>query len=579
MRFPARVLPILCAAAVAQGCINSAVVFHVNADGSGRAVVTSHVYVAGVEAFDSIFSDAKPQAAPRLTELLPEPTPGGVEHAFGTPVRLVSSTLERAPDGGIRKTIVDFDDITRVRLTFPPEFALPSGAAFFGLAIGEQPPVFTFAHRHHPDGDEMLILKMPDPPVIQNDPNDAPITKFETDSPEERSLKRAIQNMGLQLTVELDQPLLRTNAPKMTDNGATILDLNMDRIVNAMDETKARRMIGANSFQEVLWQLGDLPGASIPVDHEVFLEYQAPQRQTPPPAQPAAQTQAPPDTEIYLLPMKIADGTITLGAPANVTNNPGYDNQPFFTADSRSILFTSIRGGGTETDIYRYDIPAAQTTQVTNTPESEYSPTITPSGGLSVVRVELDADKTQRLWQFTVDGRDPRVVLPNVKPVGYHAWADDHTLALYILGAPGAPSTLQLADTRTGQGKVIATDVGRSIQRMPGTGDARHISFTQRERTADSVTWVVKELDPATGTVTPLAPAIDRSMADLDTAWTPDGTLVAARGGNLYAWRRGDSAWKEVASLAQMGLTGVTRLAVSPRGNWLAVVAGPQTSR
>src|SRR5215472_4877018 len=68
--------------------------------------------------------------------------------------------------------------------------------------------------------------------------------------------------------------------------------------------------------------------------------------QAPKPAvQPAAQPtpQAPPDTEIYLLPMKIADGAITLGAPADITNNPGYDNQPFFTADSRSILFTSVR--------------------------------------------------------------------------------------------------------------------------------------------------------------------------------------------------------------------------------------------
>jgi hypothetical protein len=318
--------------------------------------------------------------------------------------------------------------------------------------------------------------------------------------------------------------------------------------------------------------------------------------QTPKPAvQPAAPQptpQAPPDTEIYLLPMKIADGAITLGAPANITNNPGYDNQPFFTADSRSVLFTSARspaapaadsappaGSGTQTDIYRYDISTAQTTQITNTPESEYSPAITPAGGLSVVRVELDTGKTQRLWQFTPDGRDPRVVLPNAKPVGYYAWSDDHTVALFILGGAGAPATLQLADTRTGEAKLIATDIGRSIQRMPGTAEARHISFVQRERAGNSTSWTVKELDPATGTVTLLAPAIDADKTDLDTAWAPDGTLLAARLGKLYAWRRGQSGWKEVASFEQMGLSGVTRLAVSPRGNWLAVVAPPQTSR
>jgi hypothetical protein len=125
---------------------------------------------------------------------------------------------------------------------------------------------------------------------------------------------------------------------------------------------------------------------------------------------------------------------------------------------------------------------------------------------------------------------------------------------------------------------VIASDIGRSIQRMPGTGDARHVSFVQREHGADSPAWVVNELDPATGTVTPLAPAIDRGSSDLDTAWTPDGTLLAARGGRLWAWRR-DSGWKDVSSFEQMGLRGVTRLAVSPRGTWLAVVCSPQTAR
>jgi hypothetical protein len=497
----------------------------------------------------------------------------------------VSSTLERTADGGIRRTIVDFADITRVRLTFPPEFSLPSGIqAFFGLAIGAQTPVITFARRSHPNGDELLILKMPDPAVIQMDPNDLPITKFETNSPEEQSLKRALQNLGLQLTVDLDQPVLRTNAPKVSDNGATILDLNMDRAVNAMDETKARRIISANSFQEVLWQLGDLPGASVPVDREVFLEYQPPQRATPPATPPPA-TQAPPDTEIYLVPMKIADGAITLGAPANVTNNPGYDNQPWFTADGRSILFTSIRSsttlgpnGAAQSDIYRYDIPTAQITQVTNTPESEYSPTITPSGALSVVRVELDADKTQRLWQFTADGRDPRVLLPNVKPVGYHAWADDHTVALFILGAAGAPATLQLADTRSGTAVVLATDVGRSIQPMPGPGPVHAISFVQREHTHGTTSLVIKELDAATHRIGVLTAAVEGST-EADTAWTPDGTLLMSAHGVLYSWRRGQAAWNEVASLERMGLSGVTRLAVSPRGNWLAIVAAPQTSR
>src|SRR5580765_3976308 len=94
----------------------------------------------------------------------------------------------------------------------------------------------------------------------------------------------------------------------------------------------------------------------------------------------------PPDTEIFLAPLSTANGTVlaplstangtvTVGAPTNITHNPGYDNQPSFTPDGRSVLFTSIRGGA-QTDIYRYDIAAATLARVTDTPEGEYSPTV-----------------------------------------------------------------------------------------------------------------------------------------------------------------------------------------------------------
>ena len=163
--------------------------------------------------------------------------------------------------------------------------------------------------------------------------------------------------------------------------------------------------------------------------------------------------QAPPDTEIFLASLSISGTRVQIGTPANITNDPGYDNQPFFTPDGKSILFTSMRGGG-PTDIYRYDLASRAISRVTDTPESEYSPTVTPDGQhISVVRVE--ADKTQRLWRFTLAGHNPELVLADVKPVGYHAWADGHTLALYVLGSP---ATLQLADTQTGKAEVVAKE-------------------------------------------------------------------------------------------------------------------------
>jgi hypothetical protein len=384
--------------------------------------------------------------------------------------------------------------------------------------------------------------------------------------------------MALRFSIEIEQPLLRTNAPARIATGATIFDLDLDRMINAMDDSKARRMASPGSLQEMLWQLGDLPGATIPVDHEVFLEFEGPQV-PPPAAAPAPRaTPPPPDTEIYLAPMTIVNGAIELGPAVNITSNPGYDNQPSFTPDGRSLLFTSVRGGpvaapgtgATQTDIYKYDIAAKRIAQVTSTPESEYSPTVTPAGNISVIRVELDEAKTQRLWQFGADGRNPRLVLENVKPVGYHAWADDHTLALFVLGQP---ATLQLADTRTGVAVPLASDIGRSIQPIRGAQAAGRISFVQRERNGEAVTFIVKELDPATRAISVLTPAVP-GATEADTAWTPDGMLLMVKGSTLYGWRRGQSGWKEVASLERLSLSGITRLAVSPKGDYLALV-GP----
>lgn len=299
------------------------------------------------------------------------------------------------------------------------------------------------------------------------------------------------------------------------------------------------------------------------------------------PATPPAP--APPDTEIYLAALSRNNGRLIVGTAINISSNPGYDNQPFFTSDGGAILFSSARGpspgvreSAGQTDIYRYDRATKTIARVTQTPESEYSPTVMLDGSrISVVRVE--ADGAQRLWSVAPSG--PKIqldlILPGVKPVGYHAWADDHTLALFVLGANGAPATLQLADTRNGEARLVASDIGRSIQRMPGDGSSRHISFVQRERTGDATALLVKELDPATGAVTALVPAVEGSR-EADLAWMPDGTLLMVKDEVLYSWRRGLAGWHEVQRLS---LRGVTRLAVSPGGDAIALVAPPPGAR
>lgn len=275
-----------------------------------------------------------------------------------------------------------------------------------------------------------------------------------------------------------------------------------------------------------------------------------------------AAAQAPPSTDIFLAPLEIKSGVPVIGAPVNITHRAGYDNQPSFTPDGRAILFTSIHEDR-QSDIYRYDLSTKQITRVTATPESEYSATVMHGGTrMSVIRVE--ADSTQRLWSFALDGSDPRLILETVKPVGYHAWIDADNLALFVLGQPNA---LVHASVRTGQADTLARSIGRSLHPLPNGG----FSFLRR---VDS-SWVL--------TLVKWPSRETRVMATLprggeDITWlTPDLVLASAGSSIFYRGRRdGNAPWSSAADLGASGLTSVTRMAVSPDGHWLAIVAVPK---
>jgi beta-lactamase class D len=269
------------------------------------------------------------------------------------------------------------------------------------------------------------------------------------------------------------------------------------------------------------------------------------------------------DTDIYLLDLAQEGRRLAiLSAPFTVTARAGYDNQPAFTTDGRAILYTSIRDG--QADTYRYDLATGRSTRVTATPESEYSPTPIPgTQRFSVVRVE--ADETQRLWSFAPDGSDPRLLLPDVAPVGYHAWATPDRLALFVLGEPAA---LQLAELETGTARVVASDIGRAIQPVPGRAA---VTFTQRI----GGEWWLRELDSETTVIRSLARLLG---PDEYHVHTPHGAILAAHGSRIYQLRE-RRGWQQVADLARYGLGDLTRLAVSPDGRLLAVVADrPATS-
>jgi hypothetical protein len=281
-----------------------------------------------------------------------------------------------------------------------------------------------------------------------------------------------------------------------------------------------------------------------------------------PPAQPAAPL---PATDIYLVPLSGGLASMKGAKPTPVSTAAGYDNQPMFSATGSQILFSANRDG-TQTDVFMFERANGRVTQVTNTPENENSPTYLPSGktdaeGFSVVRSEMD--KTQRLWRFNATGREPSVLLADIKPVGYHAWVDPDRVVLFVLGEP---NSLQLASVSTGKGEVVANGVGRSLHRIPGS---RMVSFVHREPSGE---YWIKQLDVDSKKIDRLTQVVEGS-ADRDMAWMPDGkTILMSSGTKVFSWTRGGSSWAEVFDAAPHQLGPVSRIAVSPKGDAIALV-------
>ncbi len=65
----------------------------------------------------------------------------------------------------------------------------------------------------------------------------------------------------------------------------------------------------------------------------------------------------------------------------------------------------------------------------------------------------------------------------------------------------------------------------------------------------------------------------DALQGSQDMAWTPDGTILMGKEDKLFMLKPGiDTTWVEFTSLKYFNLSHITRIAVSPLGNKIAIV-------
>ncbi|TXD84816.1 steroid delta-isomerase [Subsaximicrobium wynnwilliamsii] len=272
-------------------------------------------------------------------------------------------------------------------------------------------------------------------------------------------------------------------------------------------------------------------------------------------------SQAQPDTDVYLFDMSFEKDSLMLSNLKNISDQSGYDNQPSFLDDSH-VLFTATRNG--QTDICSYNLDDATKIWLTNTESSEYSPLKIPfQNAISAVRLEKDG--TQYLVRYPISKDEPPTVLIDDIVIGYHLWLNRHILISSIIKDENL--SLTVSDFRFTKHKDLIDNVGRSLSKIPSEKDENNFSFIDK----NTKSWQVMSFDLEklkAKVLFEMLPEVE------DLVWLNEDLVLAGKGATLYLHNlRKRSDWQPVASLEHLGLSNITRLAISPNGKKLAIVA------
>jgi len=311
-----------------------------------------------------------------------------------------------------------------------------------------------------------------------------------------------------------------------------------------------------------------------------------------------AQDEPLPATDIYLLEISTdKKGKLKFENPVRITKNDNYDNEPWWYPDGSAILYAGVSdssaGDTSKADIYKYDVNAKRTRVVINTPQTaEYSPVLMPNKtGISVVRV-LE-DKTSQVFANCNDNTDECVnLLPKIKNVGYYVWMDASRVALYLLGDP---AILVAVNLTTGKIDTVAEDIGRCLQKVPGKNV--QIAYVDKSESR----WLIKTYDGKSGKKSTIVETLEEQE---DFCYMPDGSLLMGAGSDLYHYvpptavatttakggasskndskeekpdkpKKNDNPWDKVAEFEGTSVAQFYRIAVSPKGDKIAVVTYP----
>ncbi|MEA2489750.1 MAG: hypothetical protein QOH21_1542 [Acidobacteriota bacterium] len=267
------------------------------------------------------------------------------------------------------------------------------------------------------------------------------------------------------------------------------------------------------------------------------------------------------ETEVWVGSLAVRHGELAISDLRNISgNHAGYDNQPAFFPDGNTLLYAkqidNLDDTGLGVQAQLVDLASGATRALGDA--HGFSPTPTTDGK------QLMLLRQGRVFLHDLAGKEVKP-LTDTNDAGYFTPFDDRTWVLF-LNNPERP--ILIYDTRTGGREGMATHATTAPYRIP---NARAVTFVAEE---DSKR-VLRKLDLKTKTVTTLA-TIPFPSAGQHT-WTIRGSVLIASGPTIYEWRPElPNLWQPVYRAEHPDLQGITRIALSPRGDRIALVSTPR---